>query len=137
MFWLPTGDWFDIKDRDFFPIEVSFPDVDITITDIGQFVSIDAMWQQISPIFDAFLAKLSPLASSVHVRFDDLIEVIMMNYSVALFDLISELVPDDYNPPTYIGTIKPDINPKEELLLYKNTSKVGCHQSFISTVSIP
>ncbi|KAL7541319.1 hypothetical protein ACHAXR_010802 [Thalassiosira sp. AJA248-18] len=124
VFWEKVGSWFDISDRDFFPIDVNFPDVDIAIKDVGAFDSIDAMWQKVAPKFDAFFTKVSSIPPTITARFEDLIDGIMMNHSMSVLDLIPQIVPDDYNPPTFIGTVELEINPKEVVSLYQNMSEL-------------
>ncbi|KAL9190088.1 hypothetical protein ACHAXT_007299 [Thalassiosira profunda] len=129
VFWSSPGDWFDITAQDFLPVDVSFPDVNIAIADIGPFASIDAMWAKVAPRFDALFAKISPLGPTIRARFDDLIEGMMANLSVSIFDLIPSIVPDDYNPPKFVGTFQLEIDPQEELALYRNRSELFLSQT--------
>ena len=125
VFWENVGDWFDISDRDFLPVDVNFPDVDIAIADVGAFDSINAMWAKVAPKFDAFITSISRIPPTIKDRFEELIDDVMMKHSVALFNLIPNLLPDDYNPPKYIGTVALELNPKEEVSSYKNKSEVS------------
>ena len=126
VFWENVGDWFDISDRDFFPIDVNFPNVDVAIENVGPFGSIDAMWGIIQPKISSFYASLALMPSRIMDRFGDAIENIMMDTSLSVFNLISRIVPDDYNPPKYAGSISSELNPKDEILLYKNKSEASC-----------
>lgn len=126
VFWENVGDWFDISDRDFFPIDVNFPNVDVAIENVGPFGSIDAMWGIIQPKISSFYASLALMPSRIMDRFGDAIENIMMDTSLSVFNLISRIVPDDYKPPKYAGSISSELNPKDEILLYKNKSEVSC-----------
>ena len=116
---------FDISDRDFFPIDVDFPDVDIAVSNVGTFGSIYTMWHKVKPRIDAFYSSLAPIPSRIKDRVSDMLEGIMMEHSVSLFSLVSGILPDDYNPPKYIGEFELDVDPKEEVSMYKNMSEVS------------
>lgn len=54
-----------------------------------------------------------------------LIEGITMDHSATVLGLIPRILPDDYNPPNFSGTIDLGINPEEEVALYKNKTDVS------------
>eukprot|EP00580_Thalassiosira_gravida_P018621 CAMPEP_0201663870 /NCGR_PEP_ID=MMETSP0494-20130426/5522_1 /ASSEMBLY_ACC=CAM_ASM_000839 /TAXON_ID=420259 /ORGANISM="Thalassiosira gravida, Strain GMp14c1" /LENGTH=991 /DNA_ID=CAMNT_0048142543 /DNA_START=479 /DNA_END=3451 /DNA_ORIENTATION=+ len=122
VFWEDVGDWFDISDTDFFPIDVDFPDVDLTIESVGIFGSINAMWQTLVPKIDAFHGKLASIPQAIKIHYDDMIDAILLDHSIAVFNLISDIVPDDYDPPKYVGTVSLEIDPMEEVSSYRNKS---------------
>ncbi|KAL7551655.1 hypothetical protein ACHAWF_014838 [Thalassiosira exigua] len=129
VFWENIGDWFDVSDTDFFPVEVDFPDVNIPIPDVGPFGSVDAMWAKVAPGFDAFLAELESIPPAIADRFQDLIEGVVLRPAVSLFGLIPRIMPDDYRPPKFVGKIGLEINPEEELSSYKNRSQLFISQT--------
>ena len=133
VFWENVGDWFDISDTDFFPVDVDFPNVDVAVGNVGPFGSIDAMWDMVQPKINDFYASLALVPSRVKARLGDMLERILMDYSVSIWDLIPQIFPDDYNPPKYVGTLDVDINPKEEVLLYKNMSEVSLYHTCVSS----
>jgi len=124
VFWENIGDWFDINDRDFFPIDVNFPNVDVAVGNVGPFGSINAMWEMMQPKIGAFYSRLALIPSRMKDRFGDVLETVLMEHSVSVFNLIPRILPDDYNPPTYVGNFLLDINPKDEVLMYKNKSEL-------------
>jgi hypothetical protein len=120
-----VGDWFDISVMDLIPINVNFPDVDVAVGNIGAFGSINAMWRKILPKIDAYYSSFEPMKTKIKARFMGLIEGIMMDHSLAVLDLIPRILPDDYNPPKFSGTIDLGINPEEEVSLYRNKTEVS------------
>ena len=125
VFWKKTGDWFEIGEADFLPLDVDFPDVDLTLESIGAFGSIDAMWEKVAPKLDAFYSNLSAIPLRIRRRYNDFIEDIMMHHSVSLFDLLRGITLDDYDPPQYESALEIEINPEDEINLYKNKSEVS------------
>lgn len=125
VFWIDIGSWFDITNGDFYPIDVEFPDVDLAVINVGGFGNIDATWQQIVPKIHDFYTLLGKVPNKIMDRFDAMIEGVLMDHSVSIFDLIPDIIPDDYNPPNYIGTFELEMNPKEEVVLYRNVSEVS------------
>ncbi len=119
------GDWFDITVTDLIPINVNFPDVDVAVGNIGAFGSINAMWRKILPKIDAYYSSFGPMKTSIKARLVGLIEGIMVNRSVAVLGLIPRILPDDYDPPKFSGTINLVINPEEEVSSYKNKTEVS------------
>ena len=65
------------------------------------------------------------MKTRIKARFMGLIEDIMMDHSVTVLDLIPRILPNDYNPPKFSGTIDIGINPEEEISLYKNKTEVS------------
>ncbi len=125
VFWENVGDWFDISVTDLIPINVNFPDVDVAVGNIGAFGSINAMWRTILPKIDAYYSSFEPTKTKIKARFMGLIEDIMMDHSLAVLGLIPRILPDDYNPPKFSGTIDLGINPEEEVSLYRNKTEVN------------
>jgi hypothetical protein len=125
VFWENVGDWFDISVTDLLPRNVNFPDVDVAVGKIGSFGSINTMWQKVLPKIDAYYASFGPVKTRIKARFMSLIEGIMMNHSASVLDLIPRILPNDYNPPKFSGTVDIAINPEEEVSLYKNKTEVS------------
>ncbi len=123
------GDWFDISDSDFFPIDVNFPNVTSAVGKLGTFTGINVMWQAVLPKISAYYSKISLLQSKINVRFLNNLEDIMLDTAVPIHSLIPRIRPTDYNPPNYTGTFTLDVNPEEEVLLYKNKSEVSAYMS--------
>jgi hypothetical protein len=125
VFWENVGDWFDISVTDLLPKNVIFPDVDVAVGNIGSFGSINAMWIQILPKINAYYSNFGPVKTKIKARFTGLIEDIMMDHSITVLNLIPRILPNDYNPPKFSGTIDIGINPQEEISLYKNKTEVS------------
>ena len=99
--------------------------MDVAVGNIGAFGSINAMWRKILPKIDAYYSSFEPMKTKIKTRFMGLIEGIMMDHSLAVLDLIPRILPDDYNPPKFSGTIDLGINPEEEVSLYRNKTEVS------------
>jgi len=125
VFWMKIGDWFDIGDRDFYPLDVEFPDVDLTVQSIGAFGSVSDMWEWVRPRVLALFDTVANVERAIADRFDEVVEAILGNHSLSISDLIPDIMPNDYNPPIYVGTFELDIDPKEEIAAYRNKSEVG------------
>ena len=124
VFWEPVGDWFDISDSDFSPLDVNFPNVSLAVSQIGSFSSINVMWQAVFPKIGAFYAKIPLMQSKLNVRVMDKIEEIMWNTTVPIISLIPRIRPTDYNPPSYTDTFNLGVDPEEEVSMYRNISEV-------------
>lgn len=125
VFWEPVGDWFDISDSDFSPIDVDFPNVSLAVSQIGSFSSINAMWQAVFPKIGSYYAKIPVMHSKLNARFLEKLEDIMLNTSVPISILIPRIRPTDYDPPNYTDTFNLGVNPEEEVSMYRNISEVG------------
>ena len=132
-----TGSWFGISDTDFFPVDVEFPDVDGVVQGIGVFRKIDDLWEQITPKIDAFFSRIASLPFDIKTRFEALVNDINLRNSVKIFDLLELVLPDDYDPPTYQGTIRDDLRPAEELASFQSASRefVAKTRSAIGVIS--
>lgn len=124
VFWEPVGDWFEISDSDFSPIDVNFPNVSLAVSQIGSFSSINAMWQAVFPKIAAYYAKIPLMHAKINGRFLDKLEDIMLDSAVPVSSLIPRIRPTDYNPPNYTNTFNLGVNPEEEVSLYANISEV-------------
>ena len=99
--------------------------MDVALGNIGAFGSINAMWRKISPKIDAYYSSFGPMKTIIKARFMGFVEGVMMNHSIAVLGLIPRILPDDYNPPKFSGTIDLGINPVEEVSLYRNKTEVS------------
>lgn len=118
-----TGSWFGIGETDFFPVDVEFPDVDAIVQGTGIFRKIDDLWEKITPKIDAFFSGIASLPSDVKTRFETLVNDVNLRNSVKILDLLQLVLPDDYDPPTYQGTLRDDLHPAEEIASFQNASR--------------
>lgn len=128
------GDWFDISDSDFSPIDVDFPNVSLAVSQIGSFSNINVMWQAVFPKIGAYYAKIPIMHTKLNGRFLEKIEDIMQDtVAVPISSLIPRLRPTDYNPPNYTNTFNLGVNPDEEVSLYRSMSEAS--SSFFRTIT--
>ena len=136
VFWRSPGDWFDISASDFLPTDVTFPSVDLTFPNIGVFDSLDAAWRSIQPRIDRFNSIIKTIPFGIKDQYSSLLYDLMMNHTITFSNLIPGIIPDDYNPPKYAGTIVVDIDPKEELKSYTEMSDVSTKELHFCLASL-
>ena len=132
-----TGSWFGISETDFFPVDVEFPDVDVIVRGTGIVRKIDDLWEIVTPKIDAFFSRIASLPLDVKTRFETLVNDISLRNSVKVSDLLQLVLPNDYDPPTYQGTLRDDLHPAEELASFKSASRefVSKSRSAIGMIS--
>jgi hypothetical protein len=116
-----AGDWFRVSLFDMTPVDVTFPDVDQVIGSIGSFQSIDVMWSKVVPDVNSFHVNLGSTSESIKARFTAFIRGMQEAYSASV-RLVPSMVPDDYDPPMYVGTSDLISNPDEEVTLFRDKS---------------
>jgi hypothetical protein len=119
-----AGDWFHVSLSDMTPVDVTFPDINQTFTNIGTFKSINVMWVDVLPTIDEFYVNLGSVTDGINARFADLITRIQRSYSFSV-KLAPSLIPDDYDPPVYEGTSDLATNPIEEVTLFEDKRDVS------------
>lgn len=130
-----AGDWFRVSLFDMTPVDVTFPDVDQVIGSIGSFQSIEVMWSKVVPDVNSFHVNLGSTSESIKARFTAFIRGMQEAYSASV-RLVPSMVPDDYDPPIYVGTSDLISNPDEEVTLFRDKSDVStcqflCELNFI------
>jgi len=118
-----SGDWFHISLIDITPVDVSFPDVDSDILPkIGSFRSIEMQWNIAVPKIDVFYADLDNVKMMAAKRVENVLDN-LKNAASRAAGLVPNL-PDDYNPPKYVGLNDTVESLDDEVLLHRNKSKV-------------
>ena len=117
-----TGSWFQISATDFLAVDVAFPDLDSIFASIGSFDSIDSLWSQVVPHVNIYYDNLAYISIGMKARFDDMIDGLVDVYSSAV-RLVPFSLPEDYNPPQYVGAIDFHNSAEEEALLFIEKSK--------------
>ena len=113
-----TGKWFDISATDFLAVDVAFPDVDSIFTSIGTFDSIESLWSQVVPDVDGYYDNLAHITDGMKARFDGLVDAYNSTARLVPFSL-----PEDYDPPQYVGTTDVNSSAEEEALFFVEKSK--------------
>lgn len=118
-----SGDWFHINLIDITPVDVSFPDVDSDILpQIGSFPNVEMQWNLAVPKIDAFYVDLDNVKLMAAKRVENALNI-LKNAASRAAGLVPNL-PDDYNPPKYVGLNDTVETLEDEVLLHKNKSKV-------------
>ena len=106
------------------PVDVTFPDVEKIIAKIGTFKSIDVMWDSVVPNIDAFHINIDTVSANIKRRFEDLLSRMKIDYSVSV-RLGALMLPNDYDPPQYVGVSDLVTSTEEEVSFYKEKSDVS------------
>ncbi|KAL7499784.1 hypothetical protein ACHAWT_007898 [Skeletonema menzelii] len=118
-----TGSWFDISATDFLAVDVAFPDVDSAFANVGDFESIESLWNRVAPNVGDYYDNLAYISDGLKTRFDDMVDGLVDAYQNRV-RLVQFDVPEDYDPPQYVGTIGEQNNDaEEEALLFLQKSK--------------
>ncbi len=118
------GDWANVDVASFLPVDVSLPALPNTNDILKKIPSVDKYFFDVRPAYDSFLLKVEEARSGIYQA----VSQFQAGVEMELLDVnkIPGLLPEDYNPPKYVGiqTNTNDLETEEEL--HKNMTKV-CH----------
>ncbi|KAL7434649.1 hypothetical protein ACHAXM_004243 [Skeletonema potamos] len=114
--------WFHISATDFLAVDVAFPDVESIFTSIGSFDSIESLWSQVVPNVDGYYDNLAYISDGIRARFNGMVDGIVDAYNSTV-RLVPFSLPEDYDPPQFVGTMDVHSSADEEALLFVEKSK--------------
>ena len=118
-----SGAWFDVTPTDFKAVDVPFPDVENIFSSIvGTFDSIDSMWMDVVPNVNDYFDKFSSISKELEARFYDMVDGIANDYNFTA-RLVSLSIPEDYDPPQYVGSMELYDSVEEEAKVFAEKSK--------------
>ena len=117
------GDKFTIDVTTFLPEEVPYPKIADFKALMEKIPSLDSFYPNVEPAFEKFMLKLDETVYGIEKSIDLFRHRI--EYGLLSVDNIPRLLPEDYNPPQYVGTNIRVIDLKTEKELHSNMSKVS------------
>jgi hypothetical protein len=117
-----TGSWFDISATDFLAVDVAFPDVESIFRSIGSFDSIESLWSQVVPDVDGYYDNLAHISDGIKARFDGMVDGLVDAYNTNVRQVPLSL-PEDYDPPQYMGTMDAHSSAEKEASFFVQKSK--------------
>lgn len=117
------GDKFTIDVTTFLPEEVPYPKIADFKALMEKIPSLDSFYPNAEPAFEKFMLKLDETVYGIEKSIDLFRHRI--EYGLLSVDNIPRLLPEDYNPPQYVGTNIRVIDLKTEKELHSNMSKVS------------
>jgi len=114
--WPPSGAWYKLKLSDFMPQNILFY---TSVPALGDIPGTDEIWDLVKSAPSHFKGRLEAAAASASERarnFKDTVKGDLGN--------VPSLLPDDYDPPKYLGSSTDISNITDEQLAYQEKSKV-------------
>ncbi len=123
------GSEYELDVTTFLPTEIPYPEFPISLNELAARIpTIDSFYPAIEPALAKFLLKVDEIEHGIRKSIQFFKEDI--KWKVIDISNLPSMLPEDYNPPKYVGSNNDirDLNAEKEL--HTNISNVSAHSSF-------